>query len=164
MRLTRCLRPPWEEHPISVDARSEFLRALARALPGGWVARRRIVGEIKQHLEDCVAELEAEGLAEEVAAREAVARLGEVEAIADAFRVIRVKPPTSWRRLAGLRTAWVAVAAMSLVTAWAAELPQASGAKGTETSARFRPAQVSRHLTRTRGHRGSLAHRRLRGS
>jgi hypothetical protein len=80
-------------------------------------------------LDDTVTELEAGGMTETAAVQEALRRVGDVGTITSAFR--QVRPRRRRRpRLRGLRSpAWVAVGAMSLVTALAAELPQASGAK-----------------------------------
>ena len=85
--------------------------------------------EITAHLDDTVAELQASGMTEPAAVQEALRRLGDAGAITSAFRKVR---PDRARWVLRLRSpAWVAVGAMSLVTAWAAELPQASGAKAT---------------------------------
>jgi hypothetical protein len=93
--------------------------------------RRRLLAEIAAHLDDTVAELEASGLSEDAAVNEALRRLGDVRTITTAFRTVR--PQTRrWSRLRSLRSpAWIAAGAMSLVIGWAAELPQASGAKAT---------------------------------
>lgn len=113
------------------DPRERFLSALKRELRGGPLLRRRFLREIAAHLDDTVAELEAHGRSERAAVEEALGRLGDVSTITNAFREVR---PNRRRRsrMRSLRSpAWIAVAAMSLVTAWAAELPQASGAKAT---------------------------------
>jgi hypothetical protein len=114
---------------VTDDPRERFVRALRRELRGGPRARRRVVREVTAHLDDLVCELEGRGMARPAAVREALRRLGDAGTIAGAFREARPER----ERLAGLRRlrspAWVAVGAMSLVTAWAAELPPASGAK-----------------------------------
>lgn len=69
---------------------------------------------------------------EDQAAADALARLGEVDAIARAFQATRSTRPRSWREVARVPVAWIAVGAMSVVTLVAAELPQASGAKVPE--------------------------------
>lgn len=131
---------------MSDDPRRRFLGALKRELPGGPLVRRRVLAEVTAHLEDILAELEAAGVAEDEAVPEALRRLGEVGTIATAFR----QTQSSRRRSSRLRSpAWIAVGAMSLVTAWAAEIPQASGAKATtqplgSTHSR-RPARPARH-------------------
>jgi hypothetical protein len=130
---------------VSDDPRERFVSALKRGLRCGPVRRRRLVREIRAHLDDLVTELEVSGMAEPLAVQEALRRLGDVGTITSAFREVR---PQRGRR-SGVRwlrsPAWVAVGAMSLVTAWAAELPQASGAKATTPAL---PAVHSRHLAR----------------
>ena len=113
------------------DPRRRFLSALKRQLRCGWLTRRRVLREIAGHLDDLVAELEARGRSEGEAVEEALRRLGDVEMITSAF--LEVRPERRrWSAVRSLRSpAWIAVAAMSVVTAWAAELPQASGAKAT---------------------------------
>lgn len=111
---------------MSDDPREPFVSALKRGLRCGPVRRRRLIREITAHLDDTVTELEAGGMPEDDAVHEAMRRLGDVGTITSAFGEIR----RGRRRAARLRSpAWVAVGAMSLVTALAAELPQASGAK-----------------------------------
>lgn len=87
--------------------------------------------EIGEHLDDLARELRAAGLSEAAAEEEALRRVGDASAIAEAFMTVRpaTRGPSRFRWLRS--PAWIAVAAMSLVTAWAAELPQASGAKAT---------------------------------
>jgi hypothetical protein len=113
---------------VTEDPRRRFLLALKRQLRGGPLARRRILREIAAHLDDIVAELKATGRSERAAVEEAVRRLGDVDTIAKAFREIR---PVRGRPAKLRSPAWIAAAAMSLVTAWAADLPQASGAKAS---------------------------------
>lgn len=106
-------------------------RAVGRELRRRPLARRRLLSELVQHIDDSVAELEASGISSDEAIEEALRRLGDVDTIAAAVRATR-SSRRSHRWAQRLRSpAWVAVAAMSLVTAWAAELPQASGAKAT---------------------------------
>lgn len=113
------------------DPRRRFLDALKRELCGGPLTRRRVLSEIAAHLDDAVAELEACGHSEHAAVEEALRRLGDVGMITTAFREARPER-RRWSTVRSLRSpAWIAVAAMSLVTAWAADLPQASGAKAT---------------------------------
>lgn len=134
---------------MSDDPRARFLSALKRELRCGPLRRRRVLGEIAAHLDDTVAELEACGLDRAAAVAEALRRLGDVGTITAAFRGIR-PGRQRWSRARWLRSpAWVAVGAMSLVTAWAAELPQASGAKATTPAL---PAIHSRHLARPSDH------------
>jgi hypothetical protein len=113
----------------SGDPQADFLRSLRRSLPGGWLFRRRVICEIRQHLEDSIADTQAHGVPTEIAIRDALARLGEVELIAGSFHAAEADRLGFRRRLAALPTAWFAVIAMSGVTLWAIELPQASGAK-----------------------------------
>jgi hypothetical protein len=124
-----CLDPRPRERQIRGDPQAEFLASLAASLGRGWVERRRLVRELEQHLEDCVAELKQAGLAEDAAVRDAMARLGDVEAIVGAVRAARPARSLSWRRATRVPIAWIAVGAISIVTLAAAELPQASGAK-----------------------------------
>lgn len=116
---------------MSDDPRERFLSALKRGLRCGPLRRRRVLREIAAHLDDTVSELTASGMAEPAAVQEALRRVGDVGAITSAFREVRPAPG----RWSGMRRlyapAWVAVGAMSLVTAWVAELPQASGARPT---------------------------------
>jgi hypothetical protein len=106
------------------------------------LTRRRVLREIAAHLDDIVAELEAGGRCEDAAIDEALGRLGDVGTITGAFREVRAER-RGWSRARSLRSpAWIAVGAMTLVTAWAADLPQASGAKPTTralSSAHARP-------------------------
>ena len=131
----------------SSDDKRRVLTALSRELRWRPLTRRRLVNELSQHLDDSAADLQQAGLEPDQALREAVRRLGDVEAIAGSVR--SVGPAGRWgRRARRLRSpAWVAAGAMSLVTAWAAELPPASGAKAT-TSA----------LPRTTKHVGRFSH------
>jgi hypothetical protein len=114
---------------ISGDPRKRVLKAVAGDLRVGPLARRRILAELADHIDDAVDDLRGTGIPLEEAVEEAVRRLGDARAIADAFAVAHTRAP-HW---SGLRTrrslAWIAAAAMSVVTAWAAELPQTSGAK-----------------------------------
>ena len=127
----------------SSDPREQFLRALKSELPNRPFARRRVIREVAEHLDDLIAELRAAGVPEGAAAHRALQRLGDPETIATAFSGLRPERPR-WSRVRALRSpAWVAVAAMSLVTAWAAELPQASGANAPP-----RPASVLRPSSR----------------
>ena len=134
---------------MSDDPRERFLSALKRGLRCGPLRRRRVVREIAAHLDDTVSELEARGMAEPAAVDEALRRLGDVGAITSAFHAVgRSRGRVSAARR--LRSpAWLAVGAMSLVTAWAAELPQASGAKATMLA---HPAVHARHLAGARDH------------
>lgn len=124
--------PHPREPRISGDPRAEFLARLADSLGGGRLARRRLLREIEDHLEDCVADLRLAGVPEDEALGDAMARLGEVDAIVGAFRATRSTRCRPWQRVARVPVAWIAVGAMSLVTLVAAELPQASGAKVSE--------------------------------
>jgi hypothetical protein len=117
---------------ISCDPKAEFLTKLADSIGGGWLERRRFVREIEHHLDDSVAELTRDGLPEDEAVSDALARLGDVDAITGAFRVSRATRRRSWPRAVRVPVAWLAVGAMSIVTLAAAELPQASGAKVPE--------------------------------
>jgi HAAS len=113
----------------SGDPRHGVLRALAAELHCGPRARRRILCELSDHLDDAVDDLRRAGVPANEAIEQAVNRLGDAEAIASAFADSR----TEAGRWSSLRTrrslAWVAVGAMSVVMACAAEVPQASGAK-----------------------------------
>ncbi len=117
---------------ISGDPRTEFLARLASSLGGGWLERRRLIRELEHHLEDSVADLRDAGVPEDAAVRDAMARLGDVDAIVGAVRASRATRSLSWRRVTRVPVAWIAVGAMSIVTLAAAELPQASGAKVPE--------------------------------
>jgi hypothetical protein len=115
---------------VSDDPRARFLSALKGELRCGPLRRRRVLAEIAAHLDDTVSDLEADGLDRAAAVTEALRRLGDVGTITAAFRATRRRGAR--RPRVRLRSpAWVAVGAMSLVTAWAAELPQASRAKAT---------------------------------
>jgi hypothetical protein len=128
---------------VSDDPRERFLSALRHGLRCRPLRRRRVVREITAHLDDTVTELEARGMAKPAAVQEALRRLGDVGTITSAFREVRPERGP-WSRVRWLRSpAWVAVGAMTVVTAWAAELPQASGAKATTAAL---PAIHSRHL------------------
>lgn len=113
---------------MSDDPRKRFLSAVKRGLRCGPLRRRRAVRELAAHLDDVVTELEACGMPEPAAVQEALRRLGDAGAITAAFREVRPQRER-WSRVRS--PAWVAVGAMSLVTGWAVELPQASGAKAT---------------------------------
>jgi hypothetical protein len=76
-----------------------------------------------------VADLKQASVADDAAIRDAMARLGDVDAIVGAVRATRSTRSLSWRRVARVPIAWIAVGAMSIVTLAAVELPQASGAK-----------------------------------
>lgn len=128
-RSTPSSRLLLEELEIRPDPRVQVLAELRSALPLRGRARRRAIAEIGHHLDDCVDELRAQGLAEDEAIEEAVARLGKAETIARGFYAVRRDRRLSGRRIASVPIAWVAVGAMSIVTLLAAELPQASGAK-----------------------------------
>jgi hypothetical protein len=91
--------------------------------------RRRFVRELEHHLEDCVADLKQAGVPEDEAVRDAMARLGDVDAIVGAVRATRSTRSLSWQSVTRVPIAWIAVGAMSIVTLAAAELPQASAAK-----------------------------------
>jgi hypothetical protein len=130
----------------SPDPRERMLRTLKGQLRGGPRVRRRVLREIAAHFDDLVAELRAAGVSDATAVQEALRRLGDPEAIATAFAEPRSGPGRR-SRVRSLRSpAWIAVAAMSAVTAWAAELPQASGAKATTRAA---SALHTRHLGRS---------------
>jgi uncharacterized protein YjiS (DUF1127 family) len=153
------LDPHLRGRQISGDPRPEFLARLAGSLGGGWLERRRFVRELGQHLEDCVAELSEAGVPEDAAVRDAMARLGDVDAIVEAVRATRSNRSLSWRRVGRVPVAWIAVGAMSIVTFAAAELPQASGAKvpgpqlapATHAEAQ-KPKPLRREYTSTPGH------------
>jgi hypothetical protein len=135
---------------VSDDLRQQYLRALKRELRWRVLARGRVVREIAAHVDDTVAELEAGGLDAAAAVEEALRRVGDVRTITTAFRQMR--PVRQRRRLRS--PAWVAVGAMSLVTAWAAELPPASGAKATTAGiAVARHHQLPRHTDSKRAGR-----------
>jgi hypothetical protein len=130
---------------VTDDPRERFVRTLKRGLRCGPLKRRRVLREITAHLDDTLTELKASGMAEPAAVQEALRRLGDVGTITSAFRKVRPERARWVRRLRS--PAWVVVGAMSLVTAWAAELPQASGAKATTPAAHARHLG-SRHLAR----------------
>jgi hypothetical protein len=125
---------------VNDDPRERFQRALKRGLRCGPLKRRRVVREITAHLDDMVTDLEARGMPEAEAVEEALRRLGDVFTITSAFREVgaerRLWSETRWLR----SPAWIAVGAMSLVTAWAAELPQASRAKATTQTLPLTPS------------------------
>ena len=54
------------------DPRQRFLRTLKRGLRCAPLKRRRVLREIKAHLDDTVAELKASGMAEPAAVHEAL--------------------------------------------------------------------------------------------
>lgn len=112
----------------SCDPRERLLRAVAAQLQVGPLARRRILAELAHHIDDAADDLSGLGVPRAQAVAQAVKRLGDAETIASAFRAVRTQ--AGWPRLRLRHSlAWVAALAMSAVTAWAAELPQASGAK-----------------------------------
>jgi hypothetical protein len=132
---------------------------VAGSLGGGWLKRRRFVRELEHHLEDCVADLEAAGVPEDTAVRDAIARLGDVDTILSAVRATRSTRRLSWQRVARIPIAWIAVGAMSIVTLVAAELPQASSAKvSADHVAAASPARNHRLGTHRCSH--DLAHDR----
>lgn len=115
--------------PTGGGPRETVLRALAAELPVGPLARRRILAELADHIDDAVDDLRRSGLPRDEAMREAVRRLGDAETIARTFGATRTRA-ARWSRVHARRSlAWMMVAAMSAVTTVAAELPQASGAK-----------------------------------
>jgi hypothetical protein len=141
---------------VTDDPRERFLSALKRGLRRGPLTRRRAVREITAHLDDAVSELTASGMTETAALAEALRRLGDVGTITSAFHELRPQRRRRWgvRRLRS--PAWVAVGAMSLVTALAAELPQASGARAktpapaaVHSSHHARPIKHERHRGRS---------------
>jgi hypothetical protein len=141
------------------DPSRRFLRALSRELCWRPLTRRRLLKELAQHLDDSAADLQAAGLSRDRALWEAVSRLGDVETIVAS---VQAGPGGRWaRRIRRLRSpAWVVVGAMSLVTAWAAELPQASGAKATTSSTAAGRAPLTRRpLAEPDGNRGSARRR-----
>lgn len=132
---------------ISQDPRERFLDDLSTQLRCGWLTRRRIREELSQHLDDEVADLRSSGVPLETALEDALKRLGDPRMIAEGFGAMR---RARWK-LGLLRSpAWVAVGVLSLVTAFAAELPQASGAQtpagASASSPRPRPARRSHRL------------------
>jgi hypothetical protein len=151
VQSTLSLGPRPRGRQINGDPRAEFLDSLAGSLGGGWLQRRRLVSELEHHLEDCVADLKQAGVAEDAAIRDAIARLGDVDAIVGAVRASRSTRSPFWRSVARVPIAWIAVGAMSIVTLAAAELPQASGAKvpafhvAPATHVGVRQAGPSRH-------------------
>jgi hypothetical protein len=147
----------------SGDPRKRVLKAVAGELRVGPLARRRILTELADHIDDAVDDLRGTGTPREQAIEEAVRRLGDPQAIADAFAAAHTRAP-AWSRLRGRRSlAWIAAAAMSVVTAWAAELPQTSGAKPpvkVSAPATQRRAPSEHPATRARRGRGPAASRR----
>lgn len=143
---------------MSDDPRDQFVKALRRALRCGPVRRRRVMREVRAHLDDTVTELEASGMDETEAVQEALRRLGEVATITSAFREARTRRRGAPRGRSLRSPAWVAVGAMSLVTALAAELPQASGAKANAPSVHaHRTASRLGHARKQHDVRVSLA-------
>src|SRR5579859_6479371 len=137
-RSTRCSYRFRRAPVTSVDPKRPLLRALSRELRWRPLARRRLVSELAAHLEDSAADLRSAGWPADNAEAEAARRLGDPETVAAAFQAARTGP---WSRARGLRSpAWIAAGAMTLVTAWAAEVPQASGAKTTASAAHARRA------------------------
>lgn len=119
----------------NADPKRQLLRALSRELRWRPLTRRRLLVELTAHLEDSAADLRAAGCSPDEAAAEAARRLGDPETVAAAFRSLR--PGGRWKPARRLRSpAWIAAGAMSLVAAWAAEVPQASGAKTTTSATR----------------------------
>jgi hypothetical protein len=120
------------------DPKQRFLGTLARELRWHPLARRRLMVELAAHMDDSAAGLRANGWPADEAAAEAARRLGNPETVAGIFQSTR--PSCLWtmpaRRLRS--PAWIAVGVVSLVTAWAAELPQASGAKATTSTVHVR--------------------------
>ena len=138
------------------DERSTLLGAVGRELRWRPWTRRRLLRELEQHLDDSIADLQASGLSADAATRRGLDRLGDADTIIAALRTSR--------RPQRLRSpAWVAVGAMSLVTAWAAELPPASGAKATARAPRIQQVLVHRksrkRLVCSAALRACLAHR-----
>jgi hypothetical protein len=130
---------------ISGDPRRQFFSLLSAELRCGPLARRRIRKELVHHLDDEVADLCSCGLSMDDAVDVALRRMGDPKAIAAGFRAVQ-KPGRARRGARALRSpAWIAVGAMSLVTAWAAELPQASGA-----TTPAEPSAPVHHLHRAR--------------
>lgn len=113
----------------NADPRENLLDALAGELHGGPLARRRILTELADHIDDAVDDLRGSGVPREEAIENAVKRLGDAETIANAFGASRARAASPSRRRTRHSLAWIAVVAMSVVTAVAAELPQASGAR-----------------------------------
>lgn len=135
----------------SGDPRETILRALARQLPGGPLRRRRVLTELADHIDDAVDDLCGSGLPREEAIEVAVRRLGDAETIAHTFDLTRARTARRPRLRVRHSLAWMMVAAMSLVTAVAAELPQASGAKPSTkvvAAASSRPAPTDRAAAR----------------
>lgn len=127
----------------SADPREGLLDALAGELHGGPRARRRILTELADHIDDAVDDLRGSGVSEAEAIEEAVKRLGDTETIANAFGASGARTAGRSRRRTRHRLAWIAVVAMSVVTAVAAELPQASGAKAPAKVARARHTRLA---------------------
>ena len=75
-----------------MDPRDAFLARVAARLPFAEDERREIVAELADHLSDATAALEAEGVADAVAARAALERLGSPEDLADALTRARRTP------------------------------------------------------------------------
>ena len=67
------------------DLITTYLAELRRALPFGGSAAERIISEIRDHLSDSRAALEASGLARAEAAARAVERFGSARAVAERF-------------------------------------------------------------------------------
>lgn len=155
----------------SADPRERLLDALAGELHGGPLARRRILTELADHIDDAVDDLRGSGVPREEAIEEAVKRLGDAETIANAFGASRARTAGRSRRRTRYSLAWIAVAAMAVVTAVAAELPQASGARppakaSAPASRRLAPPgrptahrPVWRHTTGTRAEHSRVADR-----
>ncbi len=146
----------------SGDPRERLLRAVAAELNVGPMARRRILTELTHHIDDAVDDLRGSGAPREEAIEEAVKRLGDAQTIASAFGILDTRR-AGWSRLRTRHSlAWVAVAAMSGVTACAAELPSASGAKSPPkvlVPASHRPSPYDPPTTRRSARRGRLGER-----
>lgn len=159
--MTLYLRPSPRGLEISGDPRAEFLARLTESLGGGWLHRHRVVSELEQHLEDCVADLRQAGVPEEAAVRDAIARLGDVDTIVSAVRATRSTRRLSWPSVTRVAIAWIAVGAMLIVTFAAVELPQASGAKAIRlpvapsTHVGLGPASRWRHEHSRTGHKAT---------
>jgi hypothetical protein len=132
------------------DPRPSVLRAVGRELRWRPAARRRLLMELEHHIDDTADALQQSGLPRNEATQEALRRLGDADTI---LRVVHAAhTPQRWRQgLRRLRSpAWIAVGAVSLVAVWAAELPQASGAKPTPRSPERRHVTLSPRV----GHHG----------
>src|SRR5579863_5737889 len=96
---------------VTSDPRESVLRALAAELRAGPLARRRILTELADHLDDAVADLRGCGATREEALQEAVRRLGDAQTIANTFGVMHSRT-AGWSRIRVRRSlAWMMVAA-----------------------------------------------------